>query len=77
MGLLERGQTRATKMIRGMEHLSYEERQKDLGLLSQQKRRLQEHLLATFQYLMGAYKKAGEGLLAGPVPIEQGVMALN
>ena len=64
-------------MIRGVEHLSYEERQRELRLLSQQKRRLQGHFLAAFQYLKVAYKKAGEGLLAGPVPIEQGVMALN
>ncbi|GAB0206001.1 mitochondrial enolase superfamily member 1 [Grus japonensis] len=75
--LLERVQRRAMKLIRGLEHVSCEDRLKELGLFSLEKRRLWGDLRAAFQYLKRPTGKLERDCLSGSVVTGQGVMAVN
>ena len=63
MDLLEWVQRRPQKWSEDW-NTSYKERLRELGLFSLEKTKRWGHLIAAFQYMRGAYKKAGEWLLA-------------
>lgn len=60
----------ATKIIRGLKHISYKDRQRQLGLFSLEKR-------SPWEDLKGLIRKTGADISVGPVAIGQGVMVLN
>lgn len=71
------GSEEATKLLRGLVPLAYEDKLRTVGLFSLEKGRLCGELMATFHCLKGATGKPERHSESGTVAIGQGGMGTN